>query len=235
MDTETQAPSILLADGSERPQMAVAPRRVRIVEQSDADNLPAYMPRDWRIEMRYMPVLHRAHAYLALVDPSGKIQRELHRLAQSRNSNDKDNIVALGVDGAKLIGAETKGPAFYDPEAKKIDPSADPTKFISTVFEGPYEDAVGKWHTGLQAAATMNTKDLDYKADDLSFELGTNGGEIQNSNSANFSFGKPMHLDLGTAIRNQGIERMFPGFGRDVLDPTYKPYVAPEFPPKNNL
>ncbi len=73
----------------------------------------------------------------------------------------------------------------------------------------------------------MNAKNLDYKAHDISYELGTDGGQIQNSNSANFSFGKPMHLDLSTAIRNKGLERVLPGWARDVLDPTYQPYVAP--------
>ena len=71
---------------------------------------------------------------------------------------------------------------------------------------------------------------MDYKAYDPAYALRTEGGEIQNSNSANFTFGKPMHLDLSTELRNNGIYRMFPGFGRDLNDPTYKPYVAPTFP-----
>ena len=211
MDTETNSPVWSLDD--------YPINKLPDVTQEHVDQLPTEQPNDWPIEMRYLPIAHRGHAYLALIDPSGKVQRELHGLARSRSA---DNLVALGMDGAHLVGVQSPRPLF--------DPTEGPPRTISlgTVYSGSYDDTVrGKWRTGLQAAVDMNAKNLDYKAHDVSYELGTNGGQIQNSNSANFTFGKPMHLDLSTAIRNKGLERVFPGWGRDVLDQSYQPYVAP--------
>ncbi|MBS0550201.1 MAG: hypothetical protein JSR24_20785 [Proteobacteria bacterium] len=191
----------------------------RVLTPADAENFPREMDGDWRIQMRYLPILHRGHAYLALIGPDNKIHREMHGLSQSRNTNE---LVPLGMDGAKLVGVETDYSPFYDPVR-----GVDSSKGVSTVYRGPYADVMGKWRTGQQAAAEINSKDLDYKAHDPSYEMGTDGGEIQNSNSLNFTVGKPMHIDLSTAIRNKGLERKFPGWGRDMLDPTYRPYVAP--------
>lgn len=212
MDTENQ-PAFAPPNATPAPGQRGLPD----VTQQDVDRLPAETPGDWHIEMRYLPIVHRGHAFLALVDPSGTIQRELHGLARSRNTGE---LVPMGMDGAHLVGVQSPRPYFREP-----------TQPISKVYTGSYDDVVrGKWRSGLQAAVDMNQKNLDYKAYDPAYEAGGNGGEIQNSNSANFTFGKPMHLDLGVAIRNAGIERKFPGWGRDVLDPTYRPYVTPPFP-----
>jgi hypothetical protein len=215
MDTDTKSLDLPIA-----PAPNGGPSNV---EQKDLDQLPKERPGDWHIEM-HLPIADRGHAFLRLVDLSGDVQRELHGLARSRNTG---QLVAMGRDGAHLVGVQSPGPYFDDPSqpARTIP--------ITRVYSGDYDDVVrGKWRTGLQAAVDMNRKNLDYKGDDLSYEGGTNGGEIQNSNSANFSFGKPMHLDLSTAIRNKGLDRVFPGWGRDVFDPTYRPYVAPPmFPP----
>ena len=210
MDTEIKTPA--------RPLDEYANNDLPNVEQEHVVQLPADQPNDWHIEMRYLPLAHRGHAFLALVDPKGKVQREMHGLARSRNTGE---LVALGADGANLVAVQSPRPYFDGPDNPR-------TISLGTVYTGPYEDTVrGKWRTGLEAGVDLNAKNLDYKADDVSYEMGTNGGQIQNSNSANFSFGKPMHLDLSTAIRNKGLERVFPGWGRDVLDPTYQPYVAP--------
>jgi hypothetical protein len=213
MDIETQySPA--------SPDIAPAgPINLEDIQQQDLDKLPAETPGDWHIEMRYLPIVHRGHAFLALVDPDGKVQRELHGLARSRNTG---RLVALGMDGAHLVGVQSPRPLF-DADDKPLN-----TVSLGTVYTGSYDDAVrGKWRIGLQAGVDLNAKNLDYKAHDVSYEFGTNGGEIQNSNSANFTFGKPMHLDLSTAIRDKDLERTFPGWGKDVLDPTYRPYVAP--------
>lgn len=101
---------------------------------------------------------------------------------------------------------------------------------------GTYDDVVrGKWARGQQIADEINRRNLDYKGDDLSYEtVGGSGGQIQNSNSAAYTYGKGMDLDLDSAIRDAGIERRFPGWGRNLIDPTYKPYVAPpQFPTDN--
>ncbi len=126
----------------------------------------------------------------------------------------------MGMDGAHLVGVQSPRPYF-----------SEPTPTVSKVYIGSYDDVVrGKWRTGLQAAADVNQRNLDYKAHDPSYETGGSGGEIQNSNSANSTFGKPTHIDLDVAIRNAGLERKFPGWGRDMLDPTYRTYVTPPFP-----
>lgn len=196
---------------------------LRNVAMGDLGELPADAagPNDWRIELRYLPVAHRAHAFLSLVDRSNNVQRELHGLSRSRNTNE---LIAMGSDGSNLVAVQPKSDRHF--RGRTIP--------ISTVYSGSYDDVIDKWRSGLQAAIEMNQKNLDYKADDITYELGGSGGEIQNSNSANYSIGKAMHLDLASEIRGRGLERKFPGFGRDILDPAYKPYVTPQFPPNEN-
>ncbi len=65
------------------------------------------------------------------------------------------------------------------------------------------------------------------KASDLSYEAGTDGGQIQNSNAVAFTLGRATSLDLDGAVRAAGIARKFPGWARDLLDPKYDRYVAP--------
>jgi len=73
------------------------------------------------------------------------------------------------------------------------------------------------WSRGAQAGAAINAKKFDYKAHDLSYELGTNGGQIQNSNSVAFTLGKAMGLDLSRALQDKGMTRTFSGWDRDLL------------------
>jgi len=64
--------------------------------------------------------------------------------------------------------------------------------------------------------------------------LGGRGGEIQNSNSAAYTYSNAMALDLDDVVRDAGVERRLPGWGRNLLDPAYRPYVAPPTFPANN-
>ena len=90
------------------------------------------------------------------------------------------------------------------------------------------------WARGVTAAEAINDRKFDYKAHDPSYELGTDGGEIQNSNSVAFTLGKAMGLDLSGILRDEGMTRTFSGWDRDLLDPKYKRYVAPPvFPVKD--
>lgn len=173
----------------------------------------------------YLPIAGYGHAFLVLRDRNDDLQRELHALSRSRNTG---KLLTFGADGSRLSGVQTDRPYFDAPGEPPR------TKLISKVYSGSYDNVQGKWQSAVQAAAQMNSKDFDYKSVDPSYPMGTDGGQIQNSNSGNYPFGKFAHLDLGTELRNRGMERTFPGFGRDLLDPTYRPYVAPEFPPKNN-
>ncbi len=104
MDTQTNTPTKSLDDYPNNKLPDVA--------QEHVDQLPAEQPNDWHIEMRYLPIAHRGHAFLALVDPNGNVQRELHGLARSRNT---DNLVALGMDGAHLVGVQSPRPLFDEP------------------------------------------------------------------------------------------------------------------------
>ena len=104
MDTQTNTPTKSLDDYPNNKLPDVA--------QEHVDQLPAEQPNDWHIEMRYLPIAHRCHAFLALVDPNGNVQRELHGLARSRNT---DNLVALGMDGAHLVGVQSPRPLFDEP------------------------------------------------------------------------------------------------------------------------
>jgi hypothetical protein len=197
------------------------PPDLRNVHSDDVGRLPAETPGNWRIELHYLPIFDRGHAFLRLVDPDGVTQRELHGMSRSRNTG---NLEPIGIDGSYLVGVQ--------PQKRQL---SGPTQFVSAVASGPWGDVVsGKWRSGLQAAAEMNEKNLDYKGYDPAYMPGGDGGQIQNSNSANYTFGKIMHLDLGPVIRGAGLERAFPGWNRDLLDPTYKPYMAPpQFPPNN--
>jgi hypothetical protein len=201
------------------------PPDLQNVHPEDIDDLPAETPGNWRIELHYLPIADRGHAFLKLVDPSGNTVRELHGLSRSRIDG---HLMPIGTDGSYLLGVQPQ---------KNFMGGA--TKFISTVANGSYGDVVrGKWRSGLQAAEEMNAKNYDYKGYDPSYGLGGEGGQIQNSNSANYTFGKFMHLDLEPAIRGAGLERTLPGRGRDLLDPDYsldRRYVAPPLFPPNNF
>mgnify|MGYP003348964270 CR=1 FL=1 len=181
--------------------------------------LPAEAHGDWRIEFRQLPILHRSHAYYVLIDPSGRAVEELHGFGQSRNTNRE---MAMGMDGARLVGARRPSNPLEEQEF-------DPRNKIGEVAIGPYREIVaGKWARGLQAAEEITRRNLDYKGDDVSYEvIGGDGGQIQNSNSAAYTYGKAMALDADSKLREKGIERRFVGWGRDVLDPNYRPYVAP--------
>lgn len=83
------------------------------------------------------------------------------------------------------------------------------------------------WERGAQAGIGIDDKKFDYKSHDPSYELGTDGGQIQNSNSVAFTLGKVMGLDLDRVLREKGMTRTFSGWGRDLLDSKYERYVAP--------
>ena len=43
-------------------------------------------PGKWRIELRYLPIAHRGHVFLALVDDKENVAGELHGLAYSKHA-----------------------------------------------------------------------------------------------------------------------------------------------------
>jgi hypothetical protein len=168
---------------------------------------------EWRIELRRLPLLHRGHAVLALVGPNNQ-WIELNGLSKSRHTGD---VVAVGVDGGKLI-ASTKDRTF----------GPDGTEMVGEVARGSYDDIVnGRWARGLRAADAITDKNYDYKGHDPAYEFGASGGQIQNSNSVAFTLGKAMGLGLDDALRRAGMQWTFSGWGRDLLDRSYQPYVAP--------
>ena len=174
-----------------------------------------------RIELHYLPIAHRGHAFLRFVDSSGETVGELHGLAQSKHTG---KVVAMGMDGADLV---TRG---YDRKYFRTKP----TEFVSAAASGSDAEMGKLWAQGQQAAEDINRKKFDYKASDLSYEAGSDGGQIQNSNSVAFTLGRAMNLDLDGAVEKAGIARKFPGWARDLLDPKYDRYVAPPvFPVKD--
>jgi hypothetical protein len=190
-------------------------------QQDEKSGLPKPEHGAWRIELHYLPIGPRGHAFFTLVNPSGEPVSQLHGLAQSRNT---DRIVPFGSDGARLVV-----PSDYQMSPEK-------TRKISDVASGTYDEIVlGKWVRGLKAGAEINKRNLDYKSDDLSYELvGGKGGQIQNSNSTAYTHSKAMDVDADEALRDAGLERKFPGWGRNLLDRDYQPYVAPPVFPNAN-
>jgi len=181
----------------------------------NTDGLPAPTQGTWRIELRYMPIGHRGHAFLTLVDPEGRTKGELHGLAQSRNTGE---VVPFGADGSKLVA---QAPPDRTPMWQRSSKVAD-------VAHGPYDEIVrGTWASGLRASDEINQRDFDYKSHDPSYELGGDGGQIQNSNSAAYTLGRVMGLDLDRAVHDAGMGRRFSGWNRDLLGPDYQRYVAP--------
>ncbi len=134
--------------------------------------------------------------------------------------------MAMGIDGSRLKGSILSGQSQMGKDSEKV----------GDVAYGPYDDIVrGKWARGQQTADEITRRNLDYKGDDLSYEiLGGKGGQIQNSNSAAYTYGKAMDLDLDGIVKDAGIERRLPGWSRNLLDPDYKPYVAPPMFPSDN-
>jgi hypothetical protein len=192
--------------------------------QLGTDSLPPAEPGRWRIELRHHAITgHRSHAILALVGPDGGVRAELNGLSNSRNfgkdENGNDKLfdsLPMGIDGSKLIAHSTDR-RYGLPSTK-----------VADVATGSYDDIVsGMWGRGIRAADQINRRNLDYKGHDPAYEFGGRGGEIQNSNSVAYTLGRAMGLDLDAAVRATGTERKFSGWGRDLLDPQYKPYVAP--------
>jgi hypothetical protein len=198
---------------------------------SSKDRLPPDAHGAWRIELRHYPIGHRSHAFLTLVDPDGKVQGELHGLAFSRNGpvlspDEPERPMPIGIDGSRLRGYILPGESPMGEKSKKVGDAA----------YGTYDEIVrGKWARGQQIADEITRHNFDYKGDDLSYEIvGGKGGQIQNSNSAAYTYGKGMGLDLDSAVRDAGIERRLPGWGRNIIDPGYDRYVAPpQFPTEN--
>lgn len=186
-------------------QSQAAPRRAAFsfLETSMTDRNPAAIlypnqpsgaaPGAWRIELKYLPIAHRGHGFLAFVDPDGNTVKELHGMAKSKHTGE---LMKMGMDDADLV-------APLDHLMGKD------TKTISTVASGSADEIRKIWARGTQAAEAITSQKFDYKAHDLSYELGTDGGEIQNSNSVAFTLGKAMGLDLSAALRDKGMTRTF--------------------------
>lgn len=168
--------------------------------------------KDWRIELRYLPIAHRGHAFLALVDHDGNVIHELHGMAKSKHT---EALMTMGMDGADLVATQDR----------RMDEKK--TKPILIAASGSREEMERLWARGAKTAEAINGQKFDYKAHDPSYELGTDGGQIQNSNSVAFTLGKAMGLDLSAALEAKGMTRTFSGWDRDLLDPKYKRYVTP--------
>jgi hypothetical protein len=137
---------------------------------------------------------------------------ELNGVAKSRHTGE---LTDLGLDGAQL----------YATKDKRYAAGAEP---VAVVASGSREQIVnGLWERASRAAEQINARNFDYKGHDPAYEFGGNGGEIQNSNSVASTLGRAMGIDLDKVVRDARVERRFSGWGRDLLDPGYKRYVAP--------
>jgi len=201
----------------------------QLAEELGATTLPLRADGTWGIQLREYPVTgHRSHAVLVLVDPSGETAAELNGLSNSRNFGKRpdgsDKFYSprsvVTPDGSKLIEHSFEGETNLGAKAN--------TKRTLAIAGGSYDDIVrGYWQRGIQAAERINRLNFDYKGHDPAYEFGGSGGEIQNSNAAAYTVSRAMGLDVDQVLRNAGVERRFPGWGRDLLDPRYKRYVAP--------
>ncbi len=185
-----------------------------------------------RIELWYWPIGYHGHTFLRLVEADGEVQ-ELHGFPESRNPGSKpssDERPDRSVfDGSKLT-------IRHDPLESAAESKYEDSRHIATVASGPSDRVAEIWQRGMETRTAINddSKTFDYKLADLAFFMGGDGGQIQNSNSAIYTLGQAMKVDLDGPIRKAGILRKFPGWGRDLLDPKYNRYVAPPpFPVKD--
>ena len=99
---------------------------------------------------------------------------------------------------------------------------------VAVMASGSRDQIVNNlWAHAKRAANEINAGNFDYKGHDPAYEFGGSGGEIQNSNSVAYTLSRAMGLDPDKIVRDAGVERRFSGWGRDVLDPNYRRYVAP--------
>lgn len=196
-----------------------------MTDRNQAETMYPNQQGNWRIELKYLPIGRRGHAFLALIDDKGKTVGELHGLGFSKHTGRQ---MAIAEDGADLRGVDHN--SRQGPESP-----IDGKKFpVATVRTGAKEEMEKIWAKGAETVDAINKEKFDYKSHDPSYEVGTDGGQIQNSNSVAFTLGKAMGLDLDRAIRDAGMSRRFSGWGRDLLDPKYERYVAPPtFPVKD--
>ena len=129
--------------------------------------------------------------------------------------------MAIGIDGSRLGGYLISGKSKMGAKSEKVGDAA----------YGTYDDIVrGKWARGQQTADEIDRRNFDYKGDDISYEtIGGKGGQIQNSNSAAYTYGKAMDLDLDSIVKDAGIERRLPGWGRNILSQGYDRIRAAHF------
>ena len=193
------------------------PGEGNILRNNDSP-LPDNASGDWQIKLQYLPIGPRGHAYFVLFDPQGKPREELHGLAFSRNTGSE---AAMGADGDRLMGVRTLTARMSD---------RDDVGDVGHIAEGSFADIVGKrWASAKNALKEINGQNFDYKADDPAFELGLSrsGGQIQNSNSVAYTLLRRMISGRDDPVAQQGWQAKFPGWGRDLLDPKYRPYRYP--------
>jgi len=108
-----------------------------------------------RIELHYLPIAHRGHAFLRFVDSDGDTVGELHGLGQSKNTG---KVMRMGMDGADLVVEHNAKERFDD------------TQLISTVASGSDDKMAQLWARGQKAADDINSKKFDYNS--VAFTLG---------------------------------------------------------------
>lgn len=184
-----------------------------------------------RIEPWYWPVAYHGHAFLRLVKPDGKVE-DLHGYPASRNADARprpDGKPERGIiDGSNLT-------VLHEPLDSAEESKYEGSRRVATVASGSSDQIAKIWQRGMEAKNAINgDKTIDYKVFDPSFLGGGDGGQIQNSNSAIYTLGRAMELNLDSAVRDTGIKRKLPGWGRDLFDPKHERYVAPPmFPVKD--
>lgn len=181
-----------------------------LVGSQSNDNVAPPDPDAWQIELRRLPILHRGHAVLVLRGPNGEME-ELNGLAKSRNTG---QLTGFGLDGMQL----------YTDDRPRYADRAEP---VGVLASGSRDQMNALWARAKGAARQINAGNFDYKGHDPAYEFGGSGGEIQNSNSVAYTLSRAMGLDPDEIVRNAGMERKFSGWGRDLLDPNYRRYVAP--------
>ena len=143
------------------------------------------------------------HYYWALLDPTGRVVRELHGEAYNRTKKRIATFLDILRGDNQLTFFEYQGASRWD--ARKLQDT-------KTFFSGTLQEVMDRWNSAKRLGAFLNTKNIDYRAFDTDLFSET---YAPNSNAAAYSLGGAMGFELERLPSPPGEPFLLPGWLRD--------------------